>query len=65
VWSKSEALRDMRMLKASGTQRFLAARYGLSEATVSKWLKDWQALGEIARQRDGKSKQVLALPPPK
>jgi DNA-binding transcriptional regulator YiaG len=65
VFSKVEALADMRKLKEVGTQKFLAERYGVSEATVSKWLKDWQTNGDVARPRDGRKKQVLALPPPR
>jgi transposase-like protein len=65
AWSKHEALTDLRKLKEVGTQKFLAERYGVSEATVSKWLKDWQTNGEVARPRDGRKKQVLALPAPR
>jgi len=65
VFSKGEALTDLRKLKEVGTQKFLAERYGVSEATVSKWLKDWQTNGEVARPRDGRKKQVLALPAPR
>lgn len=64
-FSKSEALRDIRKLKDATTQQFLAKRWNVSEPTVSKWLKAWDSTGDISRQRDGRSKQVLALAPPK
>jgi hypothetical protein len=64
VFTRNEALNDFSVLKASGSQKFLAERYGVSEAT--KWLSHWAESGAINRPRTGKTKRtVLALPSPK
>jgi hypothetical protein len=64
VFTKADALADLQTLKASGSQQFLAHRWGVSEPTVSKWMSTWQATGTIDRNRQGKTVQVLAIAPP-
>jgi len=65
-FSKSDALRDFSAMRSSGSQKFLADRWGVSESAVSKWLASWHESGAINSQRKGKAKTaVLALPPPK
>jgi hypothetical protein len=61
AYTREEALADLRKLKAAGSQKLLAARWNVSEPTVSKWMSAWQASG-VRRQREGRCKQV-ALPP--
>jgi DNA-binding transcriptional regulator YdaS (Cro superfamily) len=46
VFTRNEALNDFSVLKASGSQKFLAERYGVSGATVSKWLSHWAESGD-------------------
>ena len=66
VFTKDSALADFRSLKASNSQSFLADRWQVSEGTVSKWMKDWQATGTVHRKRDGRAKvAALALPVPR
>ena len=63
-FTKADALADLQTLKASGSQQFLALRWGVSEPTVSKWMSTWQATGTIDRNRQGKNVRVLAIAPP-
>jgi hypothetical protein len=64
VFTKAHALADLQTLKASGSQQFLAQRWGVSEPTVSKWMSTWQHDGAIDRNRQGKNVRVLAIAPP-
>jgi hypothetical protein len=57
-WSKDEILRDIKRMKQGGAQRFLAARYNVSEATISRLMKEWEGAGHITRQRDGQRKLI-------
>jgi hypothetical protein len=63
VFSRDEALADLRRMKESGSQRMLAERWGLSEATVSRWLQGWNADGAVNRHRDGKAIRSLIAAP--
>ena len=65
VFTRADALADLRTLKASSSQQFLADRWGVSEGTVSKWMSTWHAGGAIDRNRAGKHVRVIALPAPK
>jgi hypothetical protein len=65
VLTIDEALTDLLKLKTSNSQQFLSDRWGWDKATVSRQLREWEGLGIISRQRRGKAKQVLALPPPR
>ena len=59
-WSQDQALADLRAMTARNVymdQRFLAARWGRSKGTVSRWMADWEADGVVVRSRDGKSKR--------
>jgi hypothetical protein len=62
-WSQDEALDDLRAMTRRGVsmdQRFLAARWGRSKATISRWMSQWHAEGRVHRVRDGKSKVAEA-----
>lgn len=63
VWSREEALQDMRRMKEVGAQRFLAARYGVAPSTISKWLAEAEHNGVVQRRRDGKCKATVAMLP--
>jgi hypothetical protein len=65
AFTKEQALRDFRAMRSSGSQRFLADRWQVSEGCVSKWLRQWEDGGAIDRQRLGKHKAALALPLPR
>jgi hypothetical protein len=65
AFTKEQALLDFRTMRSSGSQRFLADRWQVSEGCVSKWLRQWEDGGAIDRQRLGKHKAALALPLPR
>ena len=65
AFTKEQALLDFRAMRSSGSQKFLADRWQVSEGCVSKWLAHWQDTGAINRQRLGKHKAALALPAPR
>lgn len=65
LWTRDEILADLRDMKNVGAQRFLAKRYGVSEAHVSRLMKEFAAAGLIARPRDGQRRQVAMLPAPR
>jgi hypothetical protein len=60
-FTRSDALADLQTLRASGSQQFLAQRWGVSEPTVSKWLSTWESAGAIDRSRAGKNVRVISL----
>ena len=60
--SQREALSDFRSLKQTGSQKFLADRWQVSEGCVSKWLSAWEVSGNAERRRVGKSNQLAAIP---
>jgi hypothetical protein len=62
VFTRDDALRDFRTLKASNSQQFLAERWGVHEGTASKWLGSWAESGAIERHRVGKANRVAAIP---
>ena len=64
-WSREDALADFQQMKAIGAQHLLAARWGVDRSTASRWLRAWQDEGLIDRQRNGREKSALALPPPR
>lgn len=61
-FSQGEALSDFRSLKSTGSQKFLADRWRVSEGCVSKWLSAWEVAGDAKRRRVGKSNQLAAVP---
>ena len=60
--TRAAALADLQSMREAGSGRVLADRWGVHPATVSRWLSEWQATGEIARERDGKSLRAIAGP---
>jgi hypothetical protein len=62
-FTKEEAKRDLKTLKEAGSGQFLAQRWSVSPATVSRWLKEFQTDGAIQRNRRGKNKLVTISPP--
>jgi hypothetical protein len=61
--SRSEALVDFRAMRSVPSQKVLAARWGVGEGTVSKWLTAWESEGLVNRSpRIGRERAVLALP---
>lgn len=64
VYTRDAALADFRRMRRVGSQQFLADRYGVDKSTVSRWLREWETEGYIARCRKGKQRTVLALPHP-
>ena len=65
AWSQAAALRDFQAMRQSGAQQFLAQKWGRAESTISRWLAEWERDGLIRRNRVGKEKATLALPPPR
>ena len=63
--TQSEALSDFRGLKSTGSQKFLADRWRVSEGCVSKWLSAWERGGAIERRRNGKALLAIAVPTPR
>jgi DNA-binding MarR family transcriptional regulator len=61
VWTRDEALVDLRRLREAGSQRFLAARWGVDPTTVSRWLGEFERNGAIERSRDGKRKALVVV----
>jgi hypothetical protein len=64
-YTKHEALEDFRAMRSVPSQKVLADRWARSEATVSKWLAEWESDGLVSRGvRFGKERAALALPAP-
>jgi hypothetical protein len=61
VWSKQEALADLKRLREAGSGRWLAARWGVHPGTVSKWLSEFEDAGHVERARDGKAKALVVV----
>ena len=59
VHTRDAALTDFRRLKGVGAQKVLAARWAVSEGTVSKWLTSWENAGLVTRNRFGKQRTAL------
>jgi hypothetical protein len=62
-FTREQALHDLRELRSAGSGRYLAHRWGIDPATASRWLQGFEDNGVIARQRDGKSKAIVAMLP--
>jgi transposase len=62
VYTRDAALADFRKLKEAGAQKVLAARWQVSEGTVSKWFGAWETDGAIERTRHGKANKLAAIP---
>ena len=65
AWSRADALRDFQRMRSAPSQQVLAARWGVSEGCVSKWVSAWEVSGAVRRLRDGREKACLALPAPR
>jgi hypothetical protein len=61
AWTRDAALADFLKLRQVGGQKLLAARWGVSEGCVSKWLAAWASQGQVQRSRDGRYKLARAL----
>jgi hypothetical protein len=64
-FNETEALRDFQRMRNAPSQAQLAQAWGVDKSTVSRWLGIWEISGVIKRRRDGRHKQVLALPAPR
>lgn len=53
--SKSDALADLLSLGSVPSQEALAKRWHRSEATVSRWVRAWEAENRVSRQANGRS----------
>jgi hypothetical protein len=63
TYTREQALADLRQLRTTHSQRFLSARWQVSEATVSRWLAAWASEGAISRERAGKDMRAIATVP--
>ncbi len=62
-WTRDRAAEDVSRLVALGAlprQRELAARWGVTPGTVTRWLQSYERSGAITRRKDGRRKRVVA-----